>query len=175
MMSEISRLLDISLRAHQDAKRARLSGRMADGLAHWQNALNARTEAHQLDPDHLDDAWGAEQDKSPRGRDTHHELMAFYAERGLTAWTQPAPVVPVVPETLSIQEIAAKVQPSAGQDVAMSDAFALLLVESGWLTLDDLSESARQRSPFDRLIKQAESTKTGPEMRMTTPVEPPVA
>lgn len=47
----------------------------------WREAYALRKQAHEEDPDHLSPAWAAEQESTPRGYDTHMELMTFYREK----------------------------------------------------------------------------------------------
>jgi len=47
------------------------------------NSASLRVEAHNLDPKHESPAWEEEQGHTPRGRDTHEEIMAFYREQGV--------------------------------------------------------------------------------------------
>lgn len=95
-MTKIARLLAVSLKAHQDAKRARYDRKSALCRAYWQTALDARVEAHTLDPDHLDPAWAEEQVTTPLAYDTHAELMQFYAERGVVYQGQPKAAIQAV-------------------------------------------------------------------------------
>ena len=41
-------------------------------------AFALRKQAHELDPEHSDPAWKAEQMKTPKQLDTHKAMMAFY-------------------------------------------------------------------------------------------------
>lgn len=82
-MTEVARLLTAAQQAHQQAKRAAHDQKHTQCRQLRQQALNARVDAHTLDPEHTDPAWAEEQALTPTGRDTHIELMQFYAERGL--------------------------------------------------------------------------------------------
>lgn len=93
-MTEIARLLAESLQAHQQAKRARFDGQLALCRDHWQTALNARTDAHNADPDHSDPAWHREHAATPQGFDTHTGMLQFYAERGVVYQGQPKAPIP---------------------------------------------------------------------------------
>lgn len=148
-MTEITRLLALSLKAHQEAKQARAKHQHTHCRDLWQQALDARIDAHTLDPDHTDDAWQVEQASSPRGRDTHIELMQFYAERGLRAHEVTPPPIPVV-QRLSIEEIRASVKAKPGADPFTTDAFTLLLLESGWITPADLPRDFEKTGAFMR-------------------------
>lgn len=94
MQTEIARLLTASLKAHQDAKRARHDRKPALCREHWQAALNARVDAHALDPEHTDPAWAEEQAHTPGRYDTHSEMLQFYAERGVVYQGEPKPAIP---------------------------------------------------------------------------------
>lgn len=109
-MTDIARLLAQSLQAHQDAKRARNSRKPALCREHWQTALNARMDAHALDPKHTDPAWAEEQAKTPHAYDTHTEMLQFYAERGVVYQgdqpqvIQPVARAPWTPDPACLQE-----------------------------------------------------------------------
>lgn len=76
-MSDVSDLLARSLSAHERAKPQRGQRRdHAAALAHWTEALTLRLEAHALDPEHTDAAWG----QTPR----HADMLAFYDSVGVS-------------------------------------------------------------------------------------------
>jgi hypothetical protein len=74
----VTDLLRASLAAHQAALEARQQRDPATASLQLQIAYDLRLQAHRLDPDHTAPAWQAEDRKTPRGRDTHSELLAFY-------------------------------------------------------------------------------------------------
>jgi hypothetical protein len=68
--------------AHAAAAEARRA-RVPAGLRRQdvQAALDLRLQAHALDPEHLDPVWAEEANKTPNGKDTHTELVAFYQQQ----------------------------------------------------------------------------------------------
>lgn len=87
MTATVAELLYQSLAAHQRAKQqlASKDGRSvlvkARDMAALREAYELRKQALALDPERADPAWQDEQAKTPRGRDTHAELMSFYREK----------------------------------------------------------------------------------------------
>lgn len=79
-VDRVTQLLGQSHVAHERAKQARRR-QSADASAHLVEARDRRLEAHALDPLHTAPAWVAEQPKTPTGRDTHTEMLAFYDEQ----------------------------------------------------------------------------------------------
>jgi len=130
--AQVHALLTQSRAAHQRKQKA--SGRtnakgdviaqpnypVAEG--HLADALDLRLQAHALDPDHLAPAW--QDDKVP------HETLVAFMQR-YASIQAPQPVV------LSIAEIDATTTTPAG-DKRDSLAYALLLLESGWIQPADL-------------------------------------
>lgn len=80
-LAKIAGLLRDSLVSHDAATRARKAGDAATTRVAIEAALTLREQAHSLDPDHVSPAWAAEQAKTPRGKDTHDELIAFYRQQ----------------------------------------------------------------------------------------------
>jgi hypothetical protein len=78
--AEVARLLRDALSAHEAAKEARRQKR-PDARDLLIQARELRIEAHRLDPDHTAPAWFEEQVITPNGKDTHRELLAFYAQQ----------------------------------------------------------------------------------------------
>lgn len=70
-----------SVAAHRAALEARQHRDPVTARVQLLRAYDLRTEAHDLDPDHIAPAWLAEQRQTPTGRDTHTDLMAFYASQ----------------------------------------------------------------------------------------------
>lgn len=70
----IADLLTRSQQSHTQARTARRQGRTDDAFAAIRDALALRTQAHEQDPDHLDQAWTAEAAKGF----IHLELLIFY-------------------------------------------------------------------------------------------------
>lgn len=103
-MTEIARLLTFSLQAHKDAKRARYEHKPEVCRELWQRALNARVEAHALDPRHLDPIWREEQAHTPGRYDTHSELLQFYAERGVVYQGDAKPPIPAIERVPTLSE-----------------------------------------------------------------------
>jgi hypothetical protein len=81
--AKVSALLTASRAAHEQAKALRRSHRVAEARDALSTAARLRREAHALDPDHIGPAWVEEQRQTPRGRDTHAELIAWYVEMGV--------------------------------------------------------------------------------------------
>lgn len=73
--------LTASLAAHQAALQARQHRDLDVAFDQMTLAYRWRTEAHALDPQHTAPAWRNEEHKTPRGRDTHTELMTFYRQQ----------------------------------------------------------------------------------------------
>jgi hypothetical protein len=75
--------LRASRAAHQAAKEARQRRETEIATVHLREAFTLRRDAEQLDPGHTVDAWreGPEVTLTPRGTDTHTELMAFYRQQ----------------------------------------------------------------------------------------------
>lgn len=80
-LNRLAGLLRDSLVSHEAAARARKAGDKAAARVATEAALHLREEAHALDPDHHAPAWAAEQEKTPRGKDTHAEFLAFYRQQ----------------------------------------------------------------------------------------------
>lgn len=70
-----------SLAAHDAALDARHRKDFAVATVELRRAYTLRADAHNLDPDHLLPAWQEEDRRTPRGRNTHDDLMAFYAQQ----------------------------------------------------------------------------------------------
>lgn len=105
--------------------------------SHIAEALRLRLEAHALDPDHHDPAW-ADDTRANRGV-SHDALVAFF-QRYAEPDRRRTP--------LSIQEIDAAV--SHADDARASAAYALLLLESGWIQAKDCSAELLKTGPFMR-------------------------
>lgn len=79
----VAELLDKANKAHKDAMMYRSGKERPQTFREsWQEAYDARKQAHVLDPAHSSPAWAAEQGLTPRSRDTHGLLMSFYEARG---------------------------------------------------------------------------------------------
>jgi len=120
-MTEIARLLTVSQKAHQDARRARHDQKPSRAREYWQVALDARTDAHTQDPEHLDPAWAEEQALTPGRYDTHSELMQFYAERGVVY--QGAPKAEIQP----VSRVRPEVKALIASDMSDADKMAAYL------------------------------------------------
>lgn len=81
-MSAVGDLLKASLAAHMQAKQrgVRDPDRAERSRRAWTEARQLRLEAIALDPGRSDPAWEEERGMTPRGRDTHTALLAFYDE-----------------------------------------------------------------------------------------------
>lgn len=75
----IADTLRASRAAHQAALSARQRKDAVSAEAQLRDAYRLRLEAARDDPDRTDPAWIEDQDVTPRGRDTHADLLAFYA------------------------------------------------------------------------------------------------
>jgi len=75
--------LAASMRAHEDARQARLQRDPIRARAMLAGAAEWRLLAHTRDPEHTAPAWQDEQRFSPTGRDTHAEMVAFYLAQGV--------------------------------------------------------------------------------------------
>jgi hypothetical protein len=73
----VAEWLTASRQAHRAALLARQKKDFTANRAHLATAVAARTNAHTLDPEHADAAWG---DERP---DQHERLMTFYAQQGV--------------------------------------------------------------------------------------------
>ena len=80
-LSDVASLLEQSMSAHMDALGGRRRKDARGAVAATNRAYETRYAAHQLDPDHLDAAWAAEQIKTPSSKDTHTAMMAFYEQQ----------------------------------------------------------------------------------------------
>lgn len=83
-MSEVGKLLQQSWDAHKVYRMNAGDGKKGMA-AKWpvqqqalQRAYECRAEAHALDPEHTDPAWGTEQEKTHSSVDTHTTLIQFY-------------------------------------------------------------------------------------------------
>lgn len=80
----VAQLLEASWAAHKAAQQvttgAKDKRRVTRGLdvKKLTEAYELRKQAIATDPDHTDPAWQQEQARTPNGRDTHAELMAYY-------------------------------------------------------------------------------------------------
>ena len=74
---DVSDMLLASVSLHRSAATAKSESK----LELWRHAYEMRKRAHAEDPEHLSPGWAAEQGATPRGRDTHEELMTFYREK----------------------------------------------------------------------------------------------
>ena len=78
----ISELLQESMSLHNRAKvPGKLQPRAYEAMDLWRQAYELRALAESMDPEKADPAWAEEQRHTPRGRDTHDELMTFYREK----------------------------------------------------------------------------------------------
>jgi len=79
----VASLLALSRAAHQAALQARQVKHMVEARRRLQEAADTRQRAHDLDPAHTAQAWseGAEVTATPRGRNSHADLMAFYRQQ----------------------------------------------------------------------------------------------
>jgi hypothetical protein len=78
-LNMVSDLLQQSMAAHYRAQQLRRNRHADSARESLAQAKALREQALALDPERKDPAWAAEQSKTPNGRDTHEELMAFYA------------------------------------------------------------------------------------------------
>lgn len=87
--AQVAALLKDSALQHNAWRTLKRAGREQEANGALRRAAELRTEAHALDTDHAALAWLEEQTgqngmlKTPEGRDTHKELMAFYQGKGL--------------------------------------------------------------------------------------------
>lgn len=153
-MTEVARLLTAARKAH-DAKKRAAGTVQTDGKtstpdyqtaeAHIREALSLRQEAHDLDPNHIDPAWQADQTAN-RGV-SHADLCAWF-EKYL------ASVAPKEP--LSIEEIGAAVGAPPNVDKLTTAAYALLLLESGWIQPADVPPELLNSGAFMRFRHRVE-------------------
>lgn len=73
-MSTVSDALTASWAAHAAWRRTK-------DRAKLEEARDLRVMADTLDPGHTDEAWDAESIRTPRGRNTHEEMVRFYREK----------------------------------------------------------------------------------------------
>lgn len=110
-----------SLAAHAAALEARHRKDFAVATVELRRAYTLRGDAHNLDPEHTLPAWQEEDRRTPQGRNTHDDLMAFYAQqlesKETTDADQPAaesPAQPVQPEPIAANATVADAeQPAA--------------------------------------------------------------
>jgi len=150
-MSEIASLLAQSRAAHLAKKRhAGTIGKdgsvtaqpsYPDAERHIREALSLREQAHALDPDHADPAWAA--DLTLYRGVSHEALCASF--RG---YLQPDPT----PAPKSIEEIEAAVNHA---DPRGSLAYALLLLESGWIQPSDIPSELLKTGAFMRFRERS--------------------
>lgn len=150
-MATVADLLQQSRAAHAQKKRAAgtidakavPSGAdypLAD--AHLGEALTLRLAAHDLDPEHADPAWASDE-RANRGV-SHDALVCSF--RAYLSQQAPARAV------LSIAEIHQAVDAPIE-----SQAYALALLESGWITPADLPDELLKTGAFMRFVHQAET------------------
>lgn len=77
----IAALLSESLAQHRHAFKLRHDGDAAAARMALSEARRLRLDAEALDPEHEAPAWADEQRHTPRGKDTHAEMLAFYAQQ----------------------------------------------------------------------------------------------
>lgn len=76
--------LRASMVSHQAARVARRHHRVRQrGRGPLTDAAGLRLSALRRDPERTSPAWQDEQDKSPTGKDTHTEMVAFYIAQGV--------------------------------------------------------------------------------------------
>lgn len=63
------------------SRTAHLSWRISHHRAELETAARLRREAFALDPERSVPAWAAEQTATPKGKDSHLELLAFFDQQ----------------------------------------------------------------------------------------------
>lgn len=76
MPSSLADLLAHSRRFHQQAKVARQQGRIDDAFVGIASAKDLRLTAHDLDPEHLDQAWSVDRQQ----KFDHDAILVFYRD-----------------------------------------------------------------------------------------------
>jgi hypothetical protein len=67
--------------AHQAALEARRRRDFATATTELRRAYTLRADAHNLDPEHDAPTWQEEDRNTPRGRNTHDDMMSFYRQQ----------------------------------------------------------------------------------------------